>query len=39
MNAIHGSDSDENLKIEADFHFSKLRKILKNVIKTTIAFK
>ena len=23
MNAIHGSDSDENAKIEADFHFSK----------------
>ena len=22
MNAIHGSDSDENAKIEADFHFS-----------------
>ena len=23
MNAIHGSDSDENALIEADFHFSK----------------
>ncbi|MDX1653077.1 MAG: nucleoside-diphosphate kinase [Brumimicrobium sp.] len=22
-NAVHGSDSDENAKIEADFHFSK----------------
>ena len=22
MNAIHGSDSDENTQIEADFHFS-----------------
>ena len=22
MNAIHGSDSDENAQIEADFHFS-----------------
>lgn len=25
-NAVHGSDSDENAKIEGDFHFSKLER-------------
>lgn len=25
-NAVHGSDSDENANIEADFHFSKLER-------------
>jgi nucleoside-diphosphate kinase len=27
QNAIHGSDSDENAKIESDFFFSKLERI------------
>ena len=29
-NAVHGSDSDENANIEADFHFSGCGKILVN---------
>ena len=29
-NAIHGSDSDENAKIECEFHFSLTKFLIKN---------